>query len=732
MFLKSLVIKGFKSFAERSVLDLEPGITVVVGPNGSGKSNIVDAIAWVLGAQAPSAVRSQKMDDVIFAGTSRRQALGRAEVSLTIDNSSGYLAVEFSEVTISRTLFRSGESEYAINGVSCRLLDIQELLSDAGVGRNQHVIASQGQLDAILNARPEERRAIIEEAAGVLKHRRRRERSERRLAATEANLSRVNDLLREVRRQLRPLERQAEAARRHAEIADELRQLRVHLAGREITALDQRVEAGRAREGALVARRAEIDGVLVGLDADVRAAEGRLAAVGAREVAELVSRTETLRERARGTAAVLAERRRATERELAALDDRSALVVLDRELEAAHSEVAEAEANVARLVGVGAELAESEAALADERSAADLGDDGEASAAAEAATSALAEARRELTGLAARLEQRRAELARADERRSRLAQRLARLEAEAPQPEADDAAEAAADGLARAVDAAERTRAEADAARAEAEQRHRELEAEARAWAARAEALAQALESVRAEAGASELAGRPGVLGTVADVLAIEPGSEAAVEAALGDARAAVVVAGAASARDALEALIAVGKPASVLALPAVAGGARVASPAGAPSGAPSALGGPTPTPTSVTARPLRERVRARSGLPSGDTAAIEQLLDGLCAATFVVEGDWRAGVDLALAHPALTLVTTEGDRFAARGWRLQAAGAGATAALVEEATERATAAKRDGARAADEHRAAREAAEAARRAHTQAVRAFDDHEARR
>ena len=183
---------------------------------------MVDAIAWVLGAQAPSAVRSQKMDDVIFAGTAKRPALGRAEVSLTIDNSAGLLPIEFTEVTVSRILFRTGESEYSINGVTCRLLDVQELLSDAGVGRQQHVIVSQGQIDAVLNARPEERRSIIEEAAGVLKFRRRKERAERRLDATEASLLRVQDLLREVRRQLRPLERQAEAARRHGDLVTEL------------------------------------------------------------------------------------------------------------------------------------------------------------------------------------------------------------------------------------------------------------------------------------------------------------------------------------------------------------------------------------------------------------------------------------------------------------------------------------------------------------------------------
>ena len=218
MFLKSLTLKGFKSFAESTVMALEPGVTVVVGPNGSGKSNVVDTIAWVLGAQAPKSVRSQKMDDVIFAGTATKPALGRAEVGITLDNSSGLLGVEFSEVTITRTLFRTGESEYAINGAPCRLLDVQELLSDAGVGRQQHVIVSQGQIDAVLNARPEDRRAIIEEAAGVLKFRKRKEKAERRLDATEANLLRVQDLLREVRRQLRPLERQAKAAARHDEL----------------------------------------------------------------------------------------------------------------------------------------------------------------------------------------------------------------------------------------------------------------------------------------------------------------------------------------------------------------------------------------------------------------------------------------------------------------------------------------------------------------------------------
>jgi chromosome segregation protein len=250
-------MKGFKSFADSTVLEFEPGVTVVVGPNGSGKSNVVDAVTWVLGAQGPRQLRSAKMEDVIFAGTASRSALGRAEVSLTIDNSSGDLAIETAEVTITRTLFRSGDSEYALNGTPCRLLDIQELLSDTGIGRSQHMIIGQGQLDAVLQARPEERRSIIEEAAGVLKHRRRRERAEKRLAHTQENLERLGDLVREVRRQMRPLERQAVAARSHASIADELRDVRVFVAGQELAELIARRDVAEKEMAAIAAESAK-------------------------------------------------------------------------------------------------------------------------------------------------------------------------------------------------------------------------------------------------------------------------------------------------------------------------------------------------------------------------------------------------------------------------------------------------------------------------------------------
>ncbi|HEX4257266.1 MAG TPA: AAA family ATPase, partial [Streptosporangiaceae bacterium] len=229
MYLKSLTLRGFKSFASATSLRLEPGITCVVGPNGSGKSNIVDALAWVMGEQGAKSLRGGKMEDVVFAGTTSRPPLGRAEVTLTIDNADGALPIDYAEVTISRLMFRSGQSEYAINGDRCRLLDVQELLSDSGLGREMHVIVGQGQLDTVLHAGPEARRALIEEAAGVLKHRRRKEKALRKLEAMQANLTRLVDLTAELSRRLKPLGRQAEVARRAATIQADLRDSRLRL-----------------------------------------------------------------------------------------------------------------------------------------------------------------------------------------------------------------------------------------------------------------------------------------------------------------------------------------------------------------------------------------------------------------------------------------------------------------------------------------------------------------------
>ncbi len=242
LYLKSLTLKGFKSFAQPTTFAFEPGVTAVVGPNGSGKSNVVDALAWVMGEQGAKSLRGGKMEDVIFAGTSTKGPLGRAEVILTIDNSDGALPIDYTEVTISRTLFRNGGSEYAINGDACRLLDVQELLSDSGLGREMHVIVGQGQLDSVLRATPEERRGFIEEAAGILKHRRRKEKTQRKLEAMQANLTRLNDLAGEVRRQLKPLGQQAEVAREAQGIAAVVRDAKARLLAADISDLHRTLE----------------------------------------------------------------------------------------------------------------------------------------------------------------------------------------------------------------------------------------------------------------------------------------------------------------------------------------------------------------------------------------------------------------------------------------------------------------------------------------------------------
>lgn len=310
MYLKSLTLKGFKSFASSTTLQLEPGITCIVGPNGSGKSNVVDALAWVMGEQGAKSLRGGKMEDVIFAGTSGRPPLGRAEVLLTIDNSDGALPIEYAEVTISRTMFRSGGSEYAINGTSCRLLDVQELLSDSGIGREMHVIVGQGQLDTILHATPEDRRGFIEEAAGVLKHRKRKEKALRKLDSTDGNLTRLNDLLSEIRRQLKPLGRQAEVARRAAGVQADARDARARLMADDLVTARTALQQEMADESILVERRAEVEKAL----AEGREAEAVLEAALREDLPALSKAQDVqyslngLRERLRGTASLAAER----------------------------------------------------------------------------------------------------------------------------------------------------------------------------------------------------------------------------------------------------------------------------------------------------------------------------------------------------------------------------------------------------------------------------------------
>jgi chromosome segregation protein len=310
--LKTLTLRGFKSFASATTLELEPGITCVVGPNGSGKSNVVDALSWVMGEQGAKSLRGGKMDDVIFAGTTGRAPLGRAEVALTIDNTDGALPIDYTEVTISRTLFRSGGSEYAINGNSCRLLDIQELLSDSGIGREMHVVVGQGQLDAVLRATPEERRGFIEEAAGVLKHRKRKEKALRKLDAMQGNLARLGDLTAELRRQLGPLGRQAEAARKAQTVQRELRDAKSRLLADDLAQLTAQLEQERADERSLRERQAETEAALT----EARGMLARLEAAMSAESQQVNQAGDTVfalsqtRERLRSLQSLAAERAR--------------------------------------------------------------------------------------------------------------------------------------------------------------------------------------------------------------------------------------------------------------------------------------------------------------------------------------------------------------------------------------------------------------------------------------
>ena len=658
MFLRTLTLKGFKSFAETTAIELEPGVTVVVGPNGSGKSNIVDAIAWVLGAQAPSAVRSQKMDDVIFAGTASKPALGRAEVSLTIDNSAGLLPIAFSEVTVSRTLWRSGESEYALNGVPCRLLDIQELLSDSGVGRQQHVIVSQGQIDAVLNARPEERRAIIEEAAGVLKFRKRREKAQRRLEATEANLLRVQDLLREVRRQLRPLERQADAARRHGALAAELTALRIFLTGREIQSHRSRLEALALERREHERGETEIKATLARLDTDVMAAEARLGAQGGLDLGDALARAEQLRERARGLTRVLAERRRSLERDHGALLSTDVVANLEAEAAELRRQLEDIDREELDVSPLSEALAAAELELADARGSVD----GSLADGRPLAAHAAAEVRGERAALRASISRGEEEMSRADRRSTMLAERQIRLADDIARVRAEcEATEAAEHPIVSELERAEASRSAAEEVFEAAEQSHRALVTEFAGWEARADALALALDEARDRAGAARLAGVGGVVGTLLDLVAIDEGWEAAFEAAAGEALAAVVVRDGSAARRALGALRSADGRGAVLVL-------------GPRSAAPVHISG---------AEPVRGHVIAAD-------PQVAALLDHLLGGAVAVDGSWERALDVAIANPGAIVVTRDGDRFAATGWRVGVARTTATQAALDEARQRA------------------------------------------
>ncbi|UVJ38104.1 chromosome segregation protein SMC [Arthrobacter sp. CJ23] len=653
MHLKSLTVRGFKSFASATTFDFEPGITAVVGPNGSGKSNVVDALAWVMGEQGAKTLRGGKMEDVIFAGTSGRPPLGRAHVSLTIDNTDGALPIDYSEVTIARTLFRAGGSEYAINGTACRLLDIQELLSDSGLGREMHVIVGQGQLDRVLHATPEDRRGFIEEAAGILKHRRRKEKTVRKLEAMQANLARLGDLTTEIRRQLTPLGKQAEIARRAQTVQFDVRDAKARLLADDLVSLSTALAQDDADEAALKERRTAVDtGLGTGrrrqAELEQHAAEATPLLNAARDNWYQLSAS---RERLRSLGSLAAERRRLLGSSDAAPDTGRDPEHLDRQAAKARQEQAALEHDIlakrAALLESTVAKQEAERLAADEdkrltamlRAAADrreglarlAGQLGAARSRAEAAESERGRLRESLA---------------AGEERRRLAQgEFTALESDVAGAEDGeeslDAEYEEASGLLAAMDA------EIEALKAAERQDLRERDS----LTARRDALQLGLS--RKDGSERLLAsGHPGVLGPLASLLAVEPGYETAVAAALGGASDAVVVAdgdGAVAAvqllkdddagRAALLLAEAPGHTRDAAAVPELPDGARWASELVTPSG-------------------------------TGAWGAV-----ALLARTAVVD-DLGAAARLIEGHPRLTAVTRAGDVFTA----LTVSGGSATA----------------------------------------------------
>ena len=555
MHLKNLTLRGFKSFASATTLALEPGITCVVGPNGSGKSNVVDALAWVMGEQGARALRGSNMADVIFAGTSGRAALGRAQVDLTIDNTDGLLDIEYSEVTISRTLFRGGGSEYSINGSPVRLLDVQELLSDTGMGRQMHVIVGQGQLDAILSSTPEERRGFIEEAAGVLKHRRRKERALKKLSDMDANLVRVLDLTNEIHRQLGPLARQARVARRASLIQARVRDAKARLLADDLASALSKLSVLEASDESAAERRASLEEKIAAARSELARLEDaeRASSPALDQASADWQSLTTITERLRGTLMaatqkvslratpelppvgedpdVLDERARVAGAEDAALVGqveaaRSALTSATRAREAAEDADDSASRELARVNRVIADHREKVARLT-----------GDASTAASRLEAARAEAERAWG--AYRGAQERAEAAAAA-----LPPRDGAPGGEAGDGPAstsvDSSPASQTDGGASQVHA--EASARRDAARARVDHLlgvEREARADRARWEARRDALAQLLAP---EDGTAELLGRDGVLGQVAPLLHVAPGHEDAVAAALAPFADAVVV----------------------------------------------------------------------------------------------------------------------------------------------------------------------------------------------
>ncbi len=553
MYLKSLTVRGFKSFASATTLNFEPGITCVVGPNGSGKSNVVDALSWVMGEQGAKSLRGGKMEDVIFAGTAARSPLGRAEVSLTIDNADGALPIDYAEVTISRTMFRNGGSEYSINSSPARLLDVQDLLSDSGIGREMHVIVGQGQLDGILQATPEGRRGYIEEAAGVLKHRKRKEKALRKLETCETNLNRLSDLITEIRRQLKPLGRQADVARRAAVIQADLRDAKARLLADDLVQATLALESELADERVLKQRRLELEQALeTARDRELAGEEAvRQASPALTAAQETWYALAALRERVASTVSIARERVRNAAADPGEVRTGRDPEDLEREAESVAAQERELVAEVAARAAALAEASRARAEVEDAHRAEEARLTGLLRAAADR-REGLARLTGQVNTLRSRSDAAGAEIGRlttasaaATERADQALRAFTSLESRVAGLDDGelglDADHEAASELLEAVasELAELRRDEATAS------------SERAALAARVEALQVGL--VRKDAAAALLAAAAGmdgaravegVLGPLAALVTVEPSYEVAVAAALGRAADAVAVTG--------------------------------------------------------------------------------------------------------------------------------------------------------------------------------------------
>ncbi|MFD6079150.1 chromosome segregation protein SMC [Streptomyces hydrogenans] len=658
MHLKALTLRGFKSFASATTLRFEPGITCVVGPNGSGKSNVVDALSWVMGEQGAKSLRGGKMEDVIFAGTTGRPPLGRAEVSLTIDNSDGALPIDYAEVTITRIMFRGGSSEYQINGDTCRLLDIQDLLSDSGIGREMHVIVGQGQLDSVLHADPMGRRAFIEEAAGVLKHRKRKEKALRKLDAMRANLARVQDLTDELRRQLKPLGRQAAVARRAVVIQADLRDARLRLLADDLVAHQRALHAELADEAALLARKEATEEELAtalareaALEAEVRALAPRL-----ERAQQSWYALSQLAERVRGTISLADARvKSATD---APAEERRGRDPEDLEREAARVREQEAELEAALEAAERAledtvdHRAELERALAaEERRLKD------AARALADRREGLARLHGQVNAARSRAASAQAEIDRLAAARDEAADRAVAAQEEYEQLRAEvDELDAADTEHAERHEEARRALADAETALGAAREEAADAESRRAATRARHDTLALGLRR-KDGTGALLSAGLTGILGPAAELLTVTPGHEVPVAAALGAAADALAADGPAAAVEALRLLRKqdAGRATLILTAPA----------------------GADPAP-----RPLPAGAVAAAALVSGPDAllaSVRRLLDGIV----VVDGLDEAR-DLVRAHPGLTAVTADGDLLGAH--HAQGGSAGAPSLLEVQA----------------------------------------------